>query len=1152
MDEDDIKIEMGLDDRKINRQIDTLEAKLKKSLNAALGGGASGGTDRATRTLKDQEAAALRLAQAQARLATAGGNLTGAQNILSTALAKTTKETVTQVGAQTQFVRVNQQMQRETQQSASAVSALGRSTAGLVAGFGALAAIGLVSLFESVARRAVDAAISIDQQVTALTALTGSAAAARQRLDELFTLAQKTPGLTLGLAATLDAQLRVFDVSTQTINRLLDTVGRLNAISPLGNPRQFAQNLVQLVTQNFEKQDLKELVTQSPLAGQLIKEVFNVDSPINAEAVRASAKKLGITTVERLAEELAKAGAENPALKNAIEGLGTRFERLQDRLTRALAPVGTQLAEISLQLGDDLVKQVERYGNAAARVFDENRGQIIATGREIIALGVEFTKLIAGIATSPQLQEFLGKLASESARVQDLLQSTGSERAKILFGIEQGPRERAALERQGSRIATGETVAEFEDRLQRESREMLKRLEGGGGFTSPGRTGGAGGGGTGGGGLSGSRSREKTELQKAQEETRRVRERVAGLEKETSALVKQKLELLQLKLKEDQLDKALADRAFREFLKAQGKPLPPQLPNVGITDAQRRAIGLAPALGSPGAIRGAPTIAFGSDLDADRAAAAQARGELADQRLRIQEVQIQNQLNRGLLTEAEAQRALSAARQASRGELISTLEAEREAVGLNSLRGLQITEEIERLRFLGVELSNSERFARGFAGAMETVGDAFERFGQNVARALTNTKDLLNGLKNSVLQLFNDIIGQGLQNLVRNALGPLLGLGGGGGAAAGGIGNIFRTPSTFPSQIAQAFAGGGAIAAPGSISGQTPTGIFANGAFAAGLAGGGGSGGGAIGAAGGIGRIPGLSRILGGVFNRVFAGGAVSAFPALLGAQLGAGLGGQSTLGRILGGIGGSAVGLGVGFGSAVFGAGGGLAAASLAALGPIALIGAPLLIGAIFAGKAAQRKKDEEASGQFLTQALQAIDQLAAGITSGQIAAGQARSIFDTQILNPFKQQISGLKTKSVRESRLTNQVRDLEDQYQIRIQPLIAQQIQRRELSSKLIPEFATGGRMPFDGWARLHAGELIINSRQQTPELLVAAARASVPGVDSGGPTPALQPVFNVTILMGTQEQTQVFVNGLRQPVGNNAFKDEVKKLIKYGEV
>jgi hypothetical protein len=423
-----------------------------------------------------------------------------------------------------------------------------------------------------------------------------------------------------------------------------------------------------------------------------------------------------------------------------------------------------------------------------------------------------------------------------------------------------------------------------------------------------------------------------------------------------------------------------------------------------------------------------------------------------------------------------------------------------------------------KVQEVAVELSAAERFAKGFNSQIDTVGDAFERFGQNVSNAFRNVRDLFNGLKQAVLSFFNDLLGQSLQNLVRQTLGPLLsGLGGG---------NLFRTPSFAGGSgglgsLAQAFAGaaggGGGITVPPSVTAtgqiaqglsnlgnpfaprQSATGIFANGVFGAGLA--------------GFGSRFSLSGLLGNL-----AGSA-----PLLGLGLGAGLGGQSVAGQILGAAGGAAVGLGLSFGASVFSAAGGgrgaLGPAALAALGPIALIGAPLLVGSILLGKAAQRRKDEEASGQFLTQALQGIEQLAAAVGSGQITSlAEARAVFENQILGTFRQQISGLKTKSVVESRLKNQVADLRKVFEARIPPLIADQERKAAdtarfaaIDSRLIPQFAGGGTVPgidrgFDSViARVRPGEKILTLAQQA-----SVIAQSNPGVfdRAGVPRGALQ--------------------------------------------
>jgi hypothetical protein len=434
---------------------------------------------------------------------------------------------------------------------------------------------------------------------------------------------------------------------------------------------------------------------------------------------------------------------------------------------------------------------------------------------------------------------------------------------------------------------------------------------------------------------------------------------------------------------------------------------------------------------------------------------------------------------------------------------------------------------------------------------METVGDAFDRFGANVARAFGNVRDLFRGLKDAVLGFFNDLLGSALQNLVRGTLGGLFGsLGGRLGGAFGGLGGGTFGGSVF-SQAGAAAGGGGGISVPSSVSQSGAGGILGK------IFGGGGSGGGTS-----AGQSAGGGFSLGGLL-----GGLASAAP-LLGAGLGSGIGGKSTLGNIFGAIGGGAVGLGVSFGASVFGAGGGLAAASLAALGPIALIGAPLLIGGLLLGKAKQRRSDEQASGEFLRQALSAIDQLAAGISSGQIDGSQARSIFDTQILAEFRQQISGLKTKSVVQSRLTNQVRDLEAVYQARIPPLIEEQQARKATQaanalrfSRQIPEFASGGTT-LGGLALLHPGEKVLNMQQQAAVRAMAGPgvfeRAGVPGVQrsrvfdnggtmggggQGGPTIVIDN-FNMSLLVGKEDQTRIFVGGGSTSQGRQVTVNNVR--------
>src|SRR5262249_47773502 len=160
------------------------------------------------------------------------------------------------------------------------------------------------------------------------------------------------------------------------------------------------------------------------------------------------------------------------------------------------------------------------------------------------------------------------------------------------------------------------------------------------------------------------------------------------------------------------------------------------------------------------------------------------------------------------------------------------------------------------------------------------------------------------------------------------------------------------------------------------------------------------------------------------------------------------------------------------------------------------------------------QRRKDEAASGEFLTQAITAIQNLKRAVFLDQVDGGQARSIFESQILGTFIQQISGLKTKSVRESRLTNQVRDLRKVFEDEVGPEILAQRQRKLVNARLVPEFALGGVVPgfdrgFDSvTALLRPGEMVLTRAQQGAIAMMAGAgvfqAAGVPdaGVNQGG--------------------------------------------------
>ncbi|HKX32103.1 MAG TPA: hypothetical protein VJ302_30735 [Blastocatellia bacterium] len=569
--------------------------------------------------------------------------------------------------------------------------------------------------------------------------------------------------------------------------------------------------------------------------------------------------------------------------------------------------------------------------------------------------------------------------------------------------------------------------------------------------------------------------------------------------------------------------------------------------------------------------------------------------EIKTAQLGAEQARVQNQINTGILTEAEGRQQILAIQRQQRDVQIRALELER--VTADSLRKVQIDEQIESIRLLGVELDNTQRFMKGFGSATETVGDAFERLGQNVGQALSSTTNLLGNLGNAVKRFFADLVGSALQNAGRSVLGAIFGQGqvgggssaGGGASILGGIGGILggsaggvspRTPNFNPN----AFAGGGAAtAAVGGFGGLTGGFLQLGSLLGGGISVPGSTSAGSVssGSQAILDRLRKdgiISGGLSGLFSNLtkgigfglpkggaIRGGLASALP-LFGVGLGSSLGGGG-FGSILGGIGGGLLGIGATAAPGFLGTG------LLAGLfsNPItAAIGAALLPTAFLVGRARQRRADEKTSGDSLQRAIDAIGALRDQVRSDAVDGKDAFSIFNNDILQAFKVEVSQLKTKSVRESRLTNQVRDLQNLYEQAVVPAVLDQARRKGIFARQIPEFATGGIVPgrdlgFDNvMALLRPREMVLTVQQQQTVQSIAGAdvfgRAGVPnaGRNVGGSQafatggvvqPAQTRVDNSPIIIEkliiNQDAEGIFIAGGNTAGGRQVIVQQIEK-------
>lgn len=200
-----------------------------------------------------------------------------------------------------------------------------------------------------------------------------------------------------------------------------------------------------------------------------------------------------------------------------------------------------------------------------------------------------------------------------------------------------------------------------------------------------------------------------------------------------------------------------------------------------------------------------------------------------------------------------------------------------------------------------------------------------------------------------------------------------------------------------------------------------------------------------------------------------------------------------------------------------------------------------------------------------------------------------QARQIFESQILATFIANIQTLKTQSVRESRLTNQVRDLRNLFESTVATQAATGAKVIDINDKLIPEFATGGIVPgidrgFDSvLARVRPGEMVLTRGQQSaiqglagPGVFRAAGVPEAAQMTARGPLfanggmlrtlsqPALintpyatvagrgsdQPItldVQMNLVVGREDATRLVVSGQTTSAGQRSVVGIVRKAI-----
>jgi hypothetical protein len=443
---------------------------------------------------------------------------------------------------------------------------------------------------------------------------------------------------------------------------------------------------------------------------------------------------------------------------------------------------------------------------------------------------------------------------------------------------------------------------------------------------------------------------------------------------------------------------------------------------------------------------------------------------------------------------------------------------------------------------LGVELREIEPGMLRLVASTNQTAEAFFRLGQNISESFSDVRSLLSELGNSFKQFINDLIGGSLRAATQSAFGAL----------SKQLGGLFNPAAAGGSIFTGGFAGGNPAAAI----------LGGNGTFT---------------------QQAQFMQSLSSVINQPTSGGGASNLPFIdmrnlitsparsafsfsnlaksaapgIGGALGGLLGGSSQFGQITGSVGGLIAGTALTGGKLL----------GISALGgPVgiavggALLGVSLLTGLF--GKAKQRRADEQQADEYVQAYRNRIVELISAVDSDQLRGSDAlneQKRARDEVIN----LLNSIKTKSVRDSRINNSINTGETLAKENLlREAVARQSQReadiasktqsrRDLDSRLVPEFATGGVVPYTGMIFAHQGEVILNQQQQSRIGLGNIADAGVPGI-AGSSGSSNQPIVNVDISIGTQDQTRIFLNGANSPHGKEALRYAVKSTIYNGSV
>lgn len=230
----------------------------------------------------------------------------------------------------------------------SAVSGAGRSlTVGLTAPLAALGTFGVKS------------ALELDKVRTKITALVGDGEKANAKMAELRNLADSSVGVTRQAALETFAQLKgVGGIADESINKIIASMGKLNAAFDVEDSAGFMRNLTQIFSQGFEIADIKEAIGRVPIFKQLLEQAFGTSDGEKLKAL----KEAGKLTLDNFLGGISDAINNDPRTGKIGENLSTKLAKGMEKINNALAPLGDVILNAVVPVFETLTPYIQQLG----------------------------------------------------------------------------------------------------------------------------------------------------------------------------------------------------------------------------------------------------------------------------------------------------------------------------------------------------------------------------------------------------------------------------------------------------------------------------------------------------------------------------------------------------------------------------------------------------------------------------------------------------------------------------------------------------------------------------------------------------------------------------------------------------------------------